>query len=507
MQINRLLNAKKNMITGVIYQMVSLLLPFVIQTVTIYKLGVEYVGIKGLFGAILSVFSLAELGVGSAIVYSMYEPIAKDDIDEICALLNLYKRLYKVIGVAIVVMGIIVLPLLPQLIKGEYPSDINIYIVFIMFLAGTVSTYFFYGYKASLLFAFQRRDVVNNISTWVSISISVIQIVVLVVAKSYYGYLILAVMASIINNVVTAYMVNKMYPNIRCRGKVSEEQLNDIKKKVAGLMIGKICSVTRNSLDVIFISAFVGLLETSLYSNYYYILTMVSGFFFVFLDSIKAGIGNKTVIESTETNYNDYLFLNYAYMMVVGWCAVCMACLYQPFMKIWVGNNLMFPNGLMILFPLYFYELRMSNITMVYSEARGLYWEQRFCCIAQALFNIILNYALGRCFGVTGVLLATMVIVFTMDFCWQISILYKCYFERSKKTIFSQHLRSGLITLCIGVVVIVICAKITIKNDWCVLIVRALICCTLVPMIYCVLNWNNKYFKSIKDVVRNSIYR
>ena len=130
MKIERVENTKKGIFFGMIYQMTAILLPFIIQMVTIRQLGLEYIGIKGLFTSILSVFSLAELGVGNAIVFLMYKPIADDDINTLCALLSFYRRVYRIIGGVILLLGLIILPFLKYLIKGEYPRGLNIYFVF-----------------------------------------------------------------------------------------------------------------------------------------------------------------------------------------------------------------------------------------------------------------------------------------------------------------------------------------------------------------------------------------
>ena len=165
MKLERTRNAKKNIITGMANKIIMILLPFAVQTTLIRTLGAEYNGLKGVFSSILQVLSLAELGIGNALVFGMYKPIADDDIITVCKLLNLYKKVYKWIGLFILVMGIALAPFTPYLIKGNHPPEINVVVLFFMYLINTVLSYWLYAYKASLFNAFQRVDIINLIST------------------------------------------------------------------------------------------------------------------------------------------------------------------------------------------------------------------------------------------------------------------------------------------------------------------------------------------------------
>ena len=126
-KIERTKNATRNIIWGIIEKIVTILMPFICRTVFIKVLGAEYLGLNSLFSSILQVLSISELGIGTAIVFSMYKPIAEDDKDSLCALLNVYKKVYQIIGTVILVVGLAILPVLPKLISGSYPHEVNIY--------------------------------------------------------------------------------------------------------------------------------------------------------------------------------------------------------------------------------------------------------------------------------------------------------------------------------------------------------------------------------------------
>ena len=164
---SRTLNAKRNMLASLINRIVSMLLPFVTRTIFIYSLGSLYLGLNSIFSSVLSVLSLAELGVGTAMVYSMYKPIANGDAETVCALLNLYRKIYRIIGAVILVLGLAFTPFLPHIIKGAVPADINLYVLYFINLFSTVVSYFLFAYKNSLLTASQRMDVISHIDTGV----------------------------------------------------------------------------------------------------------------------------------------------------------------------------------------------------------------------------------------------------------------------------------------------------------------------------------------------------
>ena len=284
--MNRTQNAKRNIIFGLINKIIVLLFPFVIRTIIIKNLGSEYLGLNSLFISILQVLNLAELGFNSAVVYSMYKPIATSDEETICALMNFYKKIYRYIGVIISIIGLSLLPFLNYLIKESYPNDINIYILYFIYLFNTSLTYFMFAYKGALLTAHQRNDITSNVNTITCILQYTLQIIFLIKFKNYYLFACVQIITTLINNIVIAIIAYKKYPNYFCKGELNNEMKFDIKKRVSGLMIQKICSTTRNSLDSLFISAFLGLNMVALYSNYYTIMNAIIGIMSIITSSI-----------------------------------------------------------------------------------------------------------------------------------------------------------------------------------------------------------------------------
>ncbi|HJJ18401.1 MAG TPA: oligosaccharide flippase family protein [Clostridiaceae bacterium] len=500
--MRRTKNAMRNIIFGFINRLVLILGPFVIRTILIKKLGAEYLGLSSLFTSILQVLNLTELGFSSAVVYSMYKPIVEKDVEKICALLNFYKKVYRIIGCVILVLGIAIMPFIRNLINGSYPNDINIYILYGIYLFNTVISYFLFAYKGALLTAHQRNDVNSNINSIMNIIQYIIQIFVIYLWKNYYVYVVIFPIITILNNIWCAVKVSQMYPQYLPKGKISKDLINDMKKQIRGLMIQKICGTTRNSLDSIFISAFLGLNMVAIYSNYYSIMTAIIGVMNIISTAIVPSIGNSIVTESVDKNYNDMNKFNFIYMWISGWCTICLACLFQPFMKIWMGEEYMFSSYfIIILLCIYFYVLKMGDIRAAYSDAKGLWWENRYRAIVESLANIILNIILGKIFGIAGIIAGTLISLLIINFGYGSQILFEFYFGKDRIIeYFKSNIIYALVTFVISIVTGLICYSVGLDgiNG---LIIKSIICVIIPNIMYILIYCKTKKFKEAKKFI------
>lgn len=495
MEIDRTRNTKRNIFWGIINKIITLLLPFLTRTVMIRTLGADYLGLNSLFSSILQVLNLTELGFSSAIVYSMYKPIAENDIDSICALLNAYRKIYRVVGVAILLAGCALLPILPKLIQGSIPPDVNIYWVYAVYLFNTAISYLLFAYKQALPNAFQRTDIISNITSASLGGMYLLQIFLLMGIKKYYPYLILLPISTVINNIITSVYVDKTYPEYKCKGFISQTQKKEIKEKVLGLFINKVCQTTRNSLDSICTSAFLGLTITAMYNNYFYVISALTGVFGVVTQSMTAGVGNSIVIESTDKNYNDLRRINFVYMLLSGWATICMIVLYQPFIELAFGEKYLFSFAVVIEFSIYFYVLRMGDIRGLYSDAAGLWWENRYRAIAESIANIVLNIVLVKFWGVHGIIIATLISLFFINFILGSQIVFKYYFKNGKaEEYFKYHGIYFTVTAVVAVVTIMICNKINV-GFVAGMLIKLTICCFVPTILYILIYRKTKIYK------------
>ena len=502
--MDRTKNTLRNIIWGMLNKFITLLFPFILRSFIIRKLGSEYLGLSSLFTSILQVLNLTEMGFSSAIVFSMYKPIAENDTKTICALTNYYKKIYRIIGCIIGVMGIIIAPFIPNLISGTYPSSINIYILYFIYLTNTVVTYFLFAYKSAILTANQRSDIISNANSVVYIIQYFIQILVLCAYKNYYMYVGIMIITNIINNILIGYITNKKYPQYVGKENLDRNIKKDIKKRVMGLIIQKICATTRNSLDSIFLSMFLGLNIVAIYSNYYTIMNSVTSVLTLVTSSMVASIGNSIVKKSISENFQGLKKFDFMYMWISGWFTICLLCLFQPFMKIWMGENYLMPLSTVVLFCIYFYALKMGDIRTAYNQATGLWWEGKYRALAETLLNIILNYFLGKYFGVNGIIIATILSVILVNFIYGSTIIFKYYFKQNNIfEYYFAHLEYIFITLINAVLTYFIISKIKLMNNIINLLVYILICCIVPNVVYIIFYQKNKHFKESTDFVKN----
>lgn len=448
---SRVKNAKRNIFSSVINKVFSILMPFVIRTIIINELGIEYLGLDNLFVSILQILNLSEMGISSAIVYCLYKPISEGDNEKIYALYNFIRKAYHYIGLGILLVGLIIVPFLRYFIAGSIPEDVNLYLLYFIYLFNTVISYFLFAYKNALLNAYQRIDISTNILTISRMLMYILQIVLLIIFQNYYIYAIMLPLCTIINNYITKYYTDKLFPDIVAKGNLEEETKDKLKKQIGGVFVTKICTVSRNSLDSIVISAYLGLSVTAIYGNYYYILSGVLALLVILTSSIIPSIGNSIATNTVEKNYKDFIKFNFMYMWIAGICTVCLYNAYQPFMKMWVGKDMMFDNTIVVLFTIYFYSLTIGSVRAAYAEAAGLWWENRYKSILEAVLNIVLNIILGKFFGVVGILAATILTVVFINYGFSAQILYKMYFKNYKISDYFVK------TLFYSIVIFVVC--------------------------------------------------
>lgn len=438
---------KKNMISGIINRVIILGLPFIIRTIIIRTLGVEYLGLSSLFSSILQVLNMAELGFSSAVVFSLYKPMAEGDSDAVCALMAFYRKVYKIIGIVILVAGSALLPFLPYLIHGSYPANINIYILYIIYLANTSVSYLAFAYKNVLFSASQRQNVLNNINSLISMFKFCLQILILLVFKNYYLFILWNVFFTCVENIIVALFSKIYFPDYRCQGTIDNRQRIQITKQIKGLAIGQLTKVTRNSFDSIVLAMYCGLIDVAIYSNYYYIFNAVMGILSIIIQAINAGIGNSIASETVDKNYSDFKKFYFYFSWIGGSCTTCFFCLYQPFMKLWVGVNFLASFKTMVLFCVYFYVVQMGLIRSAYANATGIWWECRKLELLEMIGNLILNFCLGYFWGINGILIATICTVFLFSIVGLTGKLHKLYFKSSTQVFWVESLKYIVVTM------------------------------------------------------------
>ncbi len=483
-RIERTKNASRNIFFGVILKIYQILVPFLMRTAMIYLMGVQYLGLNSLFTSVLQVLNLAELGVGSAMVYSMYKPIAEDDETIICALMKLYRTYYRVIGLIIAVVGCILTPFIPHLIKSDIPSGLNVYVLYLLNLGATVLSYWLFAYKNSILQAHQRTDVVSRVTLVTNTVQYGLQIAVLCIFHNYYLYVIVALATQALTNITTAVCANKLYPQFKPKGKLPKNEVEAINKRVRDLFTSKIGTVIYDSADTVVISAFLGLTSLAIYQNYFYIITALTGFISIIFSACTAGIGNSLVVETKEKNFNDLNKFTFIVCWITGFCSVCLLCIYQPFMELWVGKELMLNMSAVVCFVLYFFIRQINSLLNLYKDASGMWHEDKFRPLAAALTNLILNLILVQFIGIYGIILSTVIAILVVGMPWLLHNLFTVVFEKERlRSFLGKMFTYCILTIIACIVTYFICSTIN-TSLWVTLALRGFICLIIPNMIF-----------------------
>ena len=492
-----------NMITGVIGQVIVLVTGFVVRTVFIYSLGSTYLGVSGLFSNILNILSLAELGIGQAIIFSLYKPIAKHDENKICSLMKLYRKVYHALFWIVLVLGVIALPILPFIIN-DIEMIPNIRIIYVMYVFNSASSYLFI-YKNAFLTANQQNYISTLISYAFSFGTSLIQIILLLICKNYLLYLGVQILSTIMNNIVVAHKVDKLYPFLRRKNipKLDKEELNHIKNNVKALVIYKIGTLSLNSTDNILISKFVGIATVGLYSNYLLISQSITGFLSTIFNNLTASIGNLNTSESKERQQFMFNVINLATFWLYGVVAICIYNLIDPFVgECWLGESYVLGNSSSFIIAFNIYIGGMLFAPFNYRQTMGLFVEGKIRPIVSAIENVIVSIVLGKYFGLNGILWGTAITRLTTNAWYDPYIVCKKGLNINPFKYFMDSIIKLVVLFFTGA----FCSRVTnfilvngIKG-WLIKTTIILVLCNLV--FFCVY-YRTKEFKYLLNVVKN----
>lgn len=504
MKIERTRNASRNIAFGIVLKIYQIIIPFFLRTAMIYCLGLDYVGLNSIFSSVLQVLSLAELGVGSAMVFSMYKPIADDDHAKINALIALYRKYYRIIGLVVMGAGLLLVPFLPDLITGELPDTINLYILYLLNLAPNVLSYWLFAYKNCLLNAYQRTD----LSSKVLILTSTIQYALQIIAiyeKNYYAYALIALLVQVLTNILTAAVVTRYYPQYKPVGKLSIKETKVINQKIRDLFTAKIGSVVLNAGDNLVISAFLGVRLVGIYNNYYYIMSSVMSFIVVALTSTTAGLGNSFVVETREKNFETFKTFTFLMLWICGFCISCFLCLYQPFIMEWIGEEGLLSFGIVICLCLYFYIYEMNQMFNIFKDAAGIWHEDRFRPLATAITNLILNLIMVQFWGLYGIVLSTVISIGVVGMPWVLHNIFSTVFRVFSVRKFSKQLliRTAIIFMISGMCYVITDA---LPNSLFFIFVRFIIIICLFNALFIIVFRRCREFHSALQLIERALH-
>lgn len=428
-------NSLRNTIFGFIGLFLSMVVSFATKSVFIKLLGAEFNGVNGLYTNILQVLNLAELGFASAIAYALYKPLKEKDEQATAALMNYFAKIYRIIAVVVACAGVCCIPFLQYLIAEDIstlPFTLNqLRIYFVMFLANTVLSYFL-AYKRTIITADQNNYIITNVDYACNIALNLLQIVLLLITHNYYAYLGIMIAKTVLNNLIIHIIATKKYPYLNQYRKnklqIAEKKL--IFKNVKAMFMHKIGGVAVSGTTTIIISAFVGIVESGIYGNYLMIVTQVNSFIFMVFTAITASVGNLCVNESKELQYSVFKRIQYLSDFFAVFGFVCFVCLFNPFIEIWLGKEMLFSMPVVIAISLNAFVSYIRKAVLTFRDAMGLFVMDWYKPLIEAVVGIALAIGLSYVWGTFGILIGYTISTVLISLTIESYVLFKYGLQR-----------------------------------------------------------------------------
>lgn len=489
--------------SGIGNRLLTMLLSFVVRTIFVKCLNSEYLGVNGLYSNILNILSLADLGFGTAMVFSMYKPLAENDKEKLNQLMALYKKVYAIIGTVILILGLCLVPFLDYLIKDP-PNIKGLTFYYILFLLNSVVSYWFFAYRTSLLQADQKSYITTNYSSVFSVIKSILQIIVLAIFHNFTFYLITQVLCTVGQNIVVAIKVNKLYPfsKEKCNSDLPQNEKNKIFSDVKALMLTQIAHVALNSTDNIIISAFVGIKEVGLLSNFVMISDAITSVLCQITSSISASLGNFFVKESAVSGYSLFKKIEFLNFWLYGFSMIALITLLNPFIYVWLGEDYLIEQSAVVCMSINFFVAGFMNTIGTFRTTLGLFTQGKYRPIIVALINIGLSILLSYKLGMTGVLAATFISRLCVNLWYDPILVIKRGFGKSPKKFFVKYICGCLMLSVITVLMSFIKKHCCIFSSNIFNFIFLTILVAIIPnILLLLLTFKTNEFKYFKDLI------
>lgn len=436
----RIHNSIKNVKYNFAAQFISILVQFVSRTIFIQILGKEYLGVNGLFTNLLTILSLADMGMGTVISYTMYKPLAKKDYTKLCQLINTYQKIYLGIAFTILGIGLCLTPFLRFLIR-DIPNIPNLSLIYILYLLNTVVSYLFV-YKISVINADQKNYIVTVNQQLFTIIAQLIMTIVLLLTHNFIFYLIVQIVFTVLSNLRLSHIADKLYPFAHnCKNyNLPNTEKRQIQHSALAMVLHKLGGVVVSGTDNLLMSIMVGVNAVGVYSNYLLIIGAVKKVISMYSTSVIASVGNLTVAENTKKMQLVYNRLFYSNFVITTFCSACLLCLLNPFIQLWLSEDYVFSILITGAIVTTFHIDSMRQTTLTFIDAMGLFTKNKLKPVIESICNLVLSIILTWKFGVIGIILGTALSQLFVCTFWEIHTLYKYGFKQSIKKFLPTYL-------------------------------------------------------------------
>lgn len=485
-----------NTLFGILMQVVTVLLNLVSKRIFVDILGDEIYGLNSLFNTIIIMLSLTELGIGMAITYSLYKPLAENNQKQITALMTLYRKIYRYIALIVFCIGMLLIPFLRFLIKEDFSTTVlaKIFIPFVL----SASVSYLMSYKKTLLIADQKGYIVTIVRTVYLIALHTTQIVILIITRNFIAYLFAKVVLDILDSFICYKLCDRHYPfQKNATEQIGAEDKKLIVQKVKALVYHRVGIYLINGIDSIIITKFLGTVINGYYTNYMIIINTVTELLSQFSNGLTASMGNLVATESKDRVFDVFkrvLLFNY---FLVSFSAASFAVLINPFISIWMSPNVLLDKYTVAVLIINFYITTFSYTIGALRASAGIFEPDKYLHVILAIVNLVLSIALVKVIGIVGVFIGTLVCLFIKEIIALPYIMGKHFFKASAFGYYKQFVLYAVCTVVIVLITMLLSSFISIENALLAFVVKVLICLIIPNIINLLLFSRTKEFKDL----------
>lgn len=503
----RVKNSIKNISISIITQVVIILLGFISRKVFIDNLGTEYLGINGLLTNILSMLSLVEGGIGLSIVYNLYKPLAENNTEKITALVQIYKKLYGILSIAIFILSTIMYMFLETFIKGGTTIPF-VGVVYFIFVAQNIISYL-NAHKWSLINADQKGYVIAKYNLVFNIVTTIAKIIILQLTRNYILYLLIELSIFLVQNIYNGKIVNNRYPYIKTKKKyeVDEETKDNLITNVKALFLHNIGTYCVFGTDNLLISSFIGLKTVGIYSNYTMITTQLSSLLTPILNGIGASVGNLLATESKEKNYQIFKVTYLINFWIYSFSVIFLYNLLEPFINWWLGNGLLLNKVALIFILINFYSTGLRLSVNIFKTKAGIFMNDKYAPLIESVINLGASIILVKYYGLVGIFIGTTISTICVPLWIQSKLVYNKIFEKPVVEYFKKYIVYVVLTLIVGAMTTFLCNTFVVIGGFSALLIKGIICVITVNISYLLLFYKTDEFKYIWRIIKPIIIK
>ena len=489
-----------NSLVGIITYLISFLPAMIVRKIFLVQLGEELLGLSSLYKNIISYLSIVEMGIGSAIIFSLYKPFAEGNKIKVKGYIDYYAKFYKIVAVIISLLGIGLLPFLHIFIKDNIDMTKAI-IYFVLFLIDTVISYLF-SYKLCILNVAQEGYIIS-IGTAVSkVLIAIFQVIMLKLYSSFFLYISIQIVVNLIYFIVLNVHIDKKYSWLKdTKGKIDKDEKNNLIKNVKALFMHKIGYVVVFGTDNLIISSFINLSSVARYNSYNMIIAAIQGVINTATAAITPSIGNLLVDGDKEKSLSIHKKLFFMNFWIVSFITISLSNTISQFISVWLGKGQLLDvlTVNIILINLYF-QLMRSSVEQ-FKEGSGNYYQDRYAAFIEAFVNLVFSIILVKKIGIAGVFIGTVISNISVVFWVKPLITYKYVFNKPLRNYFYMYFKYLLIAVIPLVITQFLTRDIKQSASLSDFILNCIINILVINVVYLIIFWRNKEFIYFKNLI------